>query len=1176
MTEAVAADTPAKDAAPRGGRSARLRRIAAQGLANGAGAALSLLTVGGFLLFAERREAAQRLAQDVLVGFGAESSFELRSLDATGLSGRLRVGPANAPDLIVDDLQMAGDLSSPWAGGAFGFQPTAIRMTRPRLRARFDGRRFSFGSLDPVIDAALRRPQGEGPSPIILLNDAEITIVTPAGVARLTGDAGLAEDRVRWLEARLAPAALSHEGARVTLSGGSLSIRGAGDRLRVQAGATAPLIAAGGLRAEAARLRVAGDLPYPDTRALALAGPARMTMTIGAAAAQAEGGRVARPSATIGIDGGVAGDLRRVAFSGRTTIAASASALRMGRAVVRSPEARVSSTRGRLLASGGGLTLSGEWAAEGRMLAATAPSASLSGLRWSAAASRLSLATTAERATLGADLRLSARVDEMRRGSSAMTGAQATLAAPRLAFSSDGRGVRLAGPVTLVSRLASMRAGGLSASDVIGEGRTDLSLSTAQPAPLVATIRAASVRLPLAEVAPALVNASLTVSGRAQLGDTPRLELRGAAGADGELGVREAGRLAAAVPLLGSQPTHVAALRAALRRYRLSAPDLRLTAGGDRLTLDLGRPVEVVSRSGARLTLASAGGELLRFDGLRGRAALRLELSGGDLPGVRLAAPALTISPSRASGVVRVAVAGLGLAPAEGVRFDSVGRASLDAGGLSYALDSCVPLSAERVELGDNDLTNLSGRFCPGVGPALAGLTSGVRIIGRAEALAFDAATLQTEVRDGLAEVRLTVSDAGADGVVRLSRAVVRDAADDVRFLPLGLTGEARARGRQWTGEGRLRAVGGVEVARLDLRQDTATGAGGVTIEARDLRFSPNGLQPGDLSPIGGALLRAASGEAAFDGRLEWSPAGATSSGVLSLRDLDFRSPAGAVENLNGRLELVSLAPIVSAPDQRLTAERVSSVVPLTGVEARLQVIDEEVRIASGGLTAAGGRVVVEPTVIPFAEAPITGAVTLSGVNVGAVFETTDLADRIRIDAPVSGRVPFTIDAGRVRFADVRLTSDRPGRIAIARSALTGLSASEASAGPTEPVNAVQDFAYQALENLAFDELLLTVATRDDGRLGLDFRVRGRFDPPERQEARVPLFDLVRGSAFQRRIPLPSGTGVNLNLDTSLNLDELLSAYAALQGGVAPRSEPVQPAPATTQPTPPLEGGGPR
>ncbi len=43
------------------------------------------------------------------------------------------------------------------------------------------------------------------------------------------------------------------------------------------------------------------------------------------------------------------------------------------------------------------------------------------------------------------------------------------------------------------------------------------------------------------------------------------------------------------------------------------------------------------------------------------------------------------------------------------------------------------------------------------------------------------------------------------------------------------------------------------------------------------------------------------------------------------------------------------------------------------------------------------------------------------------------------------------------------------------------------------------------------------------------------------------MADIINGTALQKPVPLPSGTPIDLTLDTSLNFDELLKSYA---GGV--------------------------
>ena len=90
----------------------------------------------------------------------------------------------------------------------------------------------------------------------------------------------------------------------------------------------------------------------------------------------------------------------------------------------------------------------------------------------------------------------------------------------------------------------------------------------------------------------------------------------------------------------------------------------------------------------------------------------------------------------------------------------------------------------------------------------------------------------------------------------------------------------------------------------------------------------------------------------------------------------------------------------------------------------------------------------------------------------------------------------------------------------------------------------MQDFAYQALESLAFESLSADINSVDKGRLQIVFHIKGRSDPPKPQVAEVPVADILNGSALQKPIPLPSGTPIELTLDTSLNFDELLRSYA--------------------------------
>jgi hypothetical protein len=78
-----------------------------------------------------------------------------------------------------------------------------------------------------------------------------------------------------------------------------------------------------------------------------------------------------------------------------------------------------------------------------------------------------------------------------------------------------------------------------------------------------------------------------------------------------------------------------------------------------------------------------------------------------------------------------------------------------------------------------------------------------------------------------------------------------------------------------------------------------------------------------------------------------------------------------------------------------------------------------------------------------------------------------------------------------------------------------------------------------------------------NGRLQIVFHIKGRSDPPKPQTANVAVTDIINGTALYKPIPLPSGTPIDLTLDTSLNFDELLKSYAeAWSKSLNPEGQP--------------------
>ena len=70
------------------------------------------------------------------------------------------------------------------------------------------------------------------------------------------------------------------------------------------------------------------------------------------------------------------------------------------------------------------------------------------------------------------------------------------------------------------------------------------------------------------------------------------------------------------------------------------------------------------------------------------------------------------------------------------------------------------------------------------------------------------------------------------------------------------------------------------------------------------------------------------------------------------------------------------------------------------------------------------------------------------------------------------------------------------------------------------------------------------------------FHIKGRHDPPQKQEIRLTLAQLIRRDFLKETLPLPSGTAIDLTLDTTLNanqlVNDLLDLNRARNGGGGP------------------------
>jgi hypothetical protein len=615
-----------------------------------------------------------------------------------------------------------------------------------------------------------------------------------------------------------------------------------------------------------------------------------------------------------------------------------------------------------------------------------------------------------------------------------------------------------------------------------------------------------------------------------------------------------------------SDAPQVAVLRRAAKGFQISAPDVSLSLDQGGARVGLPQPLQIRADQGGTAEVSARGAEPV-FSAQRG--AFRLAVSGGSLPTLNADVRRLQVLGGVVTAQGNARVAG-SIGPLEDgkLMIDGVLRVAND--GVSLSASGCAPLSARRLVFGANDLEGVTGRLCPDEGPLFVSGRGGSWLRAKAEGLGAAAPFLQARIVDGSGRVVVQQAAGKLRVTATVGHAQVLDMAPQKRFNPLQVGGRAGVADGVFTADLRFATPAGQPVATAALRHDTVRSKGGLTLDTSALVFADNGLQPSQLSPLAEVLGGPVRGQARFVGRFAWTPESVESDGTLSVKDLDFGSSLGRVSGLKGDIVFTSLSPLTAAPSQTLHAAAVAAAVPLTGLTASFALDGKALTVSSGEAAVGGGKVRVETLEVPLAaDRPISGVLVVEGVQLHDLVEASPFGDRMDLDARVSGHVPFQSQAGKIQIAGADLHAIQPGRLSISRQALTAtaaggsVSASTGAVAPVQPNDTFTDFAYQAMENLAFDKLDAGIDSRSDGRLGILAHIVGRHDPPQHQEIRLSLFDLIGRKFLTKPLPLPSDTGVDLTLDTTLNLDELLADYAdyrRLRGSPA-----VQPAEATTK-----------
>ncbi|MDC7684757.1 YdbH domain-containing protein [Asticcacaulis sp. BYS171W] len=1080
----------------------------------------------GVISYAARKDIAREVAQNWLKAQGIPAELRIDSLSLENVSGRAVLGAAGKPDLVIERFDVDYDLNF------FNFgQPLtrlrSVHLVKPDLTFAYDKSGFGFGTLDKLLKGSAG--PGGAPPENILVEDARIRVRTDYGMIGATGGLNLVRGRLTALDLNLKPADLDGQMAQGHLSAGYVRIRAekdaeAGEALRIEAR----------LSAEDLVLKTADVEGDPDTHMQGVHTDLNLRVPYRQLSDEA-----ARKSPLSGFDGLVSGSFA-VRAAGIQGAAADVAVFEANTAI----EGRMDVENTRLTFDGTTRLLSRADSLQTGTIDSRALSFEGQNLALKA---DLNLNETAVVTLKGP---LHGTVGALRQDALFLKDAAVTLPEFSLAQGEQGLEFNFHGQA---------KAARIAQNDLIldtvtarldGQGRSntqgfELALDT--------DINSADGRYQgLGALADDRVKALAEGRRAAELSNT---------------------RLPPGtppVPAAPEGPDIMVAMVRAVDRFSLRAEGVRVTLVNNDFDVKLTKTAIIRPKSGGEIRVAPIsvlGGNQVLISS-RGRGGLILTMAGGDLPALTARVTDMGIgSEGAVSGKLNVETA-FNFAPAYGVKLKADGRFITTPTGLDVRLDQCTDVTADRADIGGR-MTHVTTRLCPVAAPLFSMSGSQWRAQGQFDSLIADAPDFQVKLNGGKGRFdAFTFSDTQGVGFkVALDNLAAADALEIPRFHPVVVTGDV-AQGRKtldgtlkvYAADPAVRKRAPDPVADVVLTSDLATGTGRLDITTPTLTFNPDKLQPLDLTPlVAGVMARDTTGHIDFTGFVGWSKDGSVSGGTVLLQNLTFTSPAGLAEGLNGRIVFDNLSPLNSAPGQTITVNKVTSFVPITDVTAVMQFAGETLKLERADVTSPGGVFALEPMDVPFDIAKgLKGALYFEKVDFGKVVEASAFGKDVDFVGRVSGRVPFEFKDNKITVAKGFLKGDGPGRVSIKRAGLQDVTpdgkvtqtvegAGGAKTTTAAPSNTLENFAYQAMEHLAYSNLDAYIGTNDKGILGFNFHIQGKYDPPERKEAKIPLFEFLRGRIAQQPIDLPSDTPVNLNLDVNYNLGQILSDVIAVQ-----------------------------
>ncbi len=288
-----------------------------------------------------------------------------------------------------------------------------------------------------------------------------------------------------------------------------------------------------------------------------------------------------------------------------------------------------------------------------------------------------------------------------------------------------------------------------------------------------------------------------------------------------------------------------------------------------------------------------------------------------------------------------------------------------------------------------------------------------------------------------IGNVPLLIREAAGDwrlarGVLSLDGDVgVRDADAEPRFEPLRSDDfKLTLSGNDIRAGGTLKhPAKGVKVTDVTIVHDLTTGRGNAVLAVPGITFGDT-LQPNELTRLTLGVVADVTGTVSGRGDIAWSPERVTSTGTFRTADTDLAAAFGPVNGLAGEIRFTDLLGLVTAPGQVATIAEVNPGIAVTDGVVRYRLIEGmRVQIEGGRWPLGGGEMVLEPTILDFAEDQerrMTFRVT--GVD-GGLFLQQFAFDNLNASGVFDGVLPMVFDANGGRIEGGKLQSRGSGNL---------------------------------------------------------------------------------------------------------------------------------------------------